>query len=200
MATEIYLQPELEEIVTDLDKKNEWEEKIMSLGLEGQLKLTNNSEKNSASPYTHMNQHMINVFEILCPTKVAVQAYDKTQIPIDVLSHIALCKQEGYFQKLEVWYDNMHPDPIVVGYVTTSWSSPIIHLIARWGDEIIPFEQLVEKAVRRFTKVYKDYASDVIAAAETAAKNAESAVRQFVSGKKALYQIHIEAGLSITNI
>lgn len=199
MAIEIYLQPELEEIVTDADKKSEWEEKIMSLGLEGQLKLTSNSEKNSASPYTLMNKHMRNVFEILCPCKAKVEEYNKTQIPLDVLSHIALSKQEGYFKKIEVWYDNVSPDPILVGYVTDSWSNSIIHLIARWGDEVIPYEQLVEKAVARFTAVYKGYCQSIVAEAQAFLNSADARVRQFMSGSKELHEIKVNTSLDITS-
>jgi hypothetical protein len=199
MATEIFLQPELEELVIDADKKSEWEEKIMSLGLEGQLNLTRNSENNSASPYTFMNKHMTNVFKILCPCKAAVEKYNKTQIPIDVLSHVALCKQEGYFQKLEIWYDNTSPDPILVGYVTDTYSSSIVHLIARWGDEIVPFEQLVDKAVRRFTLAYKNYAQCVIAEAKVALESADARVRQFISGTKELHSIKVDASLDIVS-
>jgi hypothetical protein len=148
--TEVFLQPELEELVIDGDKKAEWEEKIKSLGLEGQIKLTGNSPTNSASPYTFMNKQMKLVYETICPSKVAVESYGKSAIPIDVLSHVALCKQEKYFNKLEVWYDDKHPDPILVGYLSKSYDSDI-HIIARWGDEIVPFEQLVEKAIHRFS-------------------------------------------------
>src|SRR4051812_167808 len=125
---ELFLQPELEEIVIDADKKSEWEQKVKDLGLAGQLELTANSPKDSASPYTFMNQQMKIVFETICPTKMLVEKYNKTAIPIEVLSHIALCKQEGYFKKMEVWYDDKNPDPAVVGYVTDSYSSSTLHI------------------------------------------------------------------------
>jgi hypothetical protein len=199
MATEIYLQPELEELVTDPDKKQTWENKILELELEGQVSLTQNSQKSSASPYTHMNEHIKNVFEVLCPTKVKVEKYNKTQIPIDVLSHLALCKQEGYFTKMEIWYDNINPDPILVGYITDSYSSSIIHLVARWGDEIVPFELLVDKAVARLTKVYKQYTDTVIAEAKLAAATAETRVKGFIYGKKSIYQLRVDNDLTLTN-
>jgi len=183
MANEIYLQPELEELVVDADKKSEWENIIKELGLKGQLSLTKNSEKNSASPYTFMNEQMKLVFETLCPTKVAVEQYNKSVIPIDVLSHIALCRQEGYFKKLEIWYDNKTPDPVLVGYIDTSYT-PVIHIIARWGDEIIPYEALVEKAIARYTSTFKNAVEETKNDCVSALQNAEVLVKQLFSGNK----------------
>lgn len=198
MATEVYLQPELEELVTQPEKKQEWEEKINALGLEGQQKLTKNSPKDSASPYTFMNEQMKLVFTTLCPTKALVEKYDKSVIPIEVLSHIALCKQENYFKKLEIWYDNKSPDPVVVGHLTDSYSSPL-HLIARWGDEIIPYEQLVEKAVRRYTESFKLSVMQTKSECESALINAETFVRQLFSGQKSAWNINPKFDLQLQN-
>lgn len=189
MKSEIFLQPELEEIVVDPEKKTEWEEKIMNLGLEGQLKLTKNSPKNAASPYTFMNEQMKLVFTTLCPTRAEVEKYDKSMIPIDVLSHVALCKQEGYFKKMEIWYDNKSPDPILVGHITKEYSSPL-HIIARWGDEIVPYELLVEKAIRRYTEAFKLAVKDTMSKCEAALSDSETKVKQLFAGMKATWDIN----------
>jgi len=189
MATEIYLQPELEELVVDSEKRDEWMEKVTSLGLEGQLKLTKNSEKGSASPYTFMNEQMKLVFGTLCPSKAEVAKYDKSAIPVDVLSHVALCKQEGYFHKLEIWFDNKSPDPVLVGYVTDKYNSPL-HLIARWGDEIIPYEQLCEKAIRRYTTAFILGVRQTKQECETALADAELLIRQLFTGQKSTWNIN----------
>lgn len=189
MATEIYLQPELEELVVDSEKRDEWVEKITSLGLEGQLKLTKNSEKGSVSPYTFMNEQMKLVFSTLCPTKAETAKYDKSAIPLDVLSHIALCKQEKYFSKLEIWYDNKSPDPVLVGHLSDKYNTAI-HLIARWGDEIIPYEQLVEKAIRRYTTAFILSAQDCKQQCEAAIANGETIVKQLFAGAKSVWSIN----------
>jgi hypothetical protein len=186
--TEIFLQPELEELVIDGDKKAEWEEKIKSLGLEGQIELTGNSPRNSASPYTFMNKQMKLVYETICPAKTTVESYSKSVIPIDVLSHVALCKQEKYFSKLEVWYDDKHPDPILVGYLSSRYDSDL-HIIARWGDEIVPFEQLVEKAIRRYTEAYKISLEALKANCNLFISEAELKVKQVFSGQKGDWEI-----------
>jgi hypothetical protein len=199
MANEIFLQPELEELVIDADKKTEWETKINQLGLTGQLSLTKNSENGSASPYTFMNEQMKLVFETLCPTKVAVEKYNKSVIPIEVLSHIALCKQEGYFKKLEIWYDNKTPDPVLVGYVSDSYSSSIIHLIARWGDEIIPYELLVEKAIKRYTAAFKLSVAETKNECESLLSSAELTIKQLFAGQKRSWDMQPKFNLQLSS-
>lgn len=189
MATEIFLQPELEELVLEPEKKAEWESKITELGLEGQVELTKNSDKQAASPYTFMNQQMLLVFSTICPSKAPVSKFNKSVIPIEILSHIALCKQEGYFKKLEIWYDEKNPDPILVGYVTDSYSSSIVHLVARWGDEIIPYEQLVEKAIKRYAEAFTLAVKNTKQECEVALVNAGTFVRQLFAGQKSEWTI-----------
>lgn len=187
--TEVYLQPELEELITEPDKKQLWEEKITELGLEGQQSLTKNSEKSSASPYTFMNTQMKLVFNTLCPGKSTVEKYAKSTIPLDILSHIALCKQEGYFKKLEIWYDDKTPDPILVGYLSDSYSSDI-HIIARWGDEICPYETLLEKAIKRFTEGQKLGLESALVDCEAKLKSVVTDIKQLFSGAKSEWNIN----------
>lgn len=196
MATEIYLQPELEELVIDPNKRTEWMEKIVALGLEGQQKLTKNSDKGSATPYTFMNEQMKLVFQTLCPTRAEVNKYDKSAIPLDVLSHVALCKQEGYFSKLEIWYDNKSPDPVLVGHLTDKYNSAM-HLIARWGDEVIPYEQLLEKAVHRYTNAFILSAQECKQQCENAIANGTTIVRQLFGGAKTAWSINPSFSLNL---
>lgn len=198
MATEVYLQPELEELVINPEKKEEWEKKIKELGLGGQEKLTKNSPKDAASPYTFMNEQMKLVFQTLCPTKAEVEKYDKSVIPIDVLSHVALCKQEGYFAKLEIWYDNKSPDPVLVGHISTVYNTPL-HLIARWGDEIIPYEQLVEKAIRRYSEAFKLSVQATMSQCKSALEDVDIRIRQLFSGQQSTWQINPSFNLQLQN-
>lgn len=198
MAIEIYLQPELEELVITPEKKEEWETKIEELGLDGQKKLTKNSHKDAASPYTFMNEQMKLVFQTLCPTRAEVEKYDKSVIPIDILSHVALCKQEGYFAKLEIWYDNKSPDPILIGYLTNTYGSPL-HLIGRWGDEIIPYEQLVEKAIRRYTESFKLSVQSTMSQCKEILEDADLRVKQLFSGQKSVWDIQPRYDLTLQN-
>lgn len=159
MAVEIYLEPELQEMVQNPEVEEEWLALVEELGLEGQSKLVSKREgtevNKKASPYIHLNKKYANIFSILCPEVVDYKKYDKTTIPREVLKEIALCEKEGYFDAIKIWYDDSSPDPLVVGYIKDGSYNTIRHIIARFGDEVLPFEMLEEKAEIRLKKNIK---------------------------------------------
>lgn len=157
MAVEIYLEPELEEMVQDDEKTQEWVKKCEELGLEGQLSMLNNKEdgtKGRPSPYSFMTETMAVVYATLCPVAVHYTQYNKTTIPIEVLGHIALCEKEGYFKSIKIWYDDVEKDPVVVGYIKDGHSATR-HLIARFGAEVLPYEILKDRAIERLREKAK---------------------------------------------
>jgi len=162
MAVEIYLEPELAEMVGNLEVTEEWKQLAESLGMEGQLKLikpkSEGATDKNPSPYIHMNKKMERVFAILCPEVVDYKKYDKSTIPREVLKEIALAEKEQYFNAIKIWYDDASPDPLVVGYIKTSSYEYVKHMIARFGDELLPFEELEIKATNRLMK----YASETL--------------------------------------
>jgi hypothetical protein len=160
MAVEIYLEPELEEMVGSVEVTEEWKQLAEELGMEGQLKLITpksgeESDKNP-SPYIHMNAKAERVFAILCPEVVDYKKYDKSTIPRDVLREIAMAERLKFFDKICIWYDDASPDPLVVGYIKVGTYEHVKHMIARFGDEILPFEMLEEKAILRLKKKLTD--------------------------------------------
>ena len=160
MAVEIYLEPELEEMVGSEEVTAEWKQLAEELGMEGQLKLitpksSDENDKNP-SPYIHMNKKAENVFAILCPEVVDYKKYDKSTIPREVLKEIALAEKEKFFDKICIWYDDASPDPLVVGYIKVGTYEYVKHMIARFGDEVLPFEVLEQKAINRLKKRITD--------------------------------------------
>lgn len=160
MAVEIYLEPELEEMVGSVEVTEEWKQLAEELGMEGQLKLIapksgEESDKNP-SPYIHMNAKAERVFAILCPEVVDYKKYDKSTIPRDVLREIALAEKEKFFDKICIWYDDASPDPLVVGYIKVGTYEYVKHMIARFGDELLPFEELERKSINRLKKRMTD--------------------------------------------
>ena len=160
MAVEIYLEPELQEMVANEEVTAEWKQLAEELGMEGQLKLIapkleGGTDKNP-SPYIHMNKKAERVFAVLCPEVVNYKKYDKSTIPREVLKEIALAEKEQYFEKICIWYDDASPDPLVVGYIKDGSYSYIKHMIARFGDEVLPFEVLESKAIARMKKRMTD--------------------------------------------
>lgn len=159
MAVEIYLEPELQEMVANEEVTAEWKQLAEELGMEGQLKLIapkleGGTDKNP-SPYIHMNKKAERVFAVLCPEVVNYKKYDKSTIPREVLREIALAEKEQYFEKICIWYDDASPDPLVVGYIRDGHSY-IKHMIARFGDDVLPFEVLESKAIARMKKRITD--------------------------------------------
>ena len=160
MAVEIYLEPELEEMVGSVEVTEEWKQLAEELGMEGQLKLIapksgEESDKNP-SPYIHMNAKAERVFAILCPEVVDYKKYDKSTIPRQVLREIALAEKEQFFDKICIWYDDASPDPLVVGYIKMGNYEYVKHMIARFGDELLPFEELERKSIIRLKKRMTD--------------------------------------------
>ena len=167
MAVEIYLEPELEEMVGSVEVTEEWKQLAEELGMEGQLRLvtpkSEGEENKNPSPYIHMNAKAERVFAILCPEVVDYKKYDKSTIPRDVLREIALAEKEKFFDKICIWYDDASPDPLVVGYIKMGGYDYVKHMIARFGDEILPFEELERKSINRLKKRMTDKLKSALA-------------------------------------
>jgi len=110
---EIYFNQELADVCFEVDALEEWKQTCEELGMESQLLLTKG--KDSPIPYPYINQIMFNVYDTICPTHVDYKKYNKTPVPLKILKQIAFSVKEHHFQRIEIWYNDKHPDPIVVG-------------------------------------------------------------------------------------
>ena len=171
MAVEIYLEPELEEMVGSVEVTEEWRQLAEELGMEGQLKLIapklEGEENKNPSPYIHMNAKAERVFAILCPEVVDYKKYDKSTIPRQVLREIAIAEKEQFFDKICIWYDDASPDPLVVGYIKMGNYDYVKHMIARFGDELLPFEELERKSIIRLKKRMTDRLKSAISSIDS---------------------------------
>lgn len=156
-VVETYIIEETQELIYDNEKLDKWNSLVEELGLEGQTKVVK-TEK-SPIPFLWMNEVTVKVFEELCPRKVMVETYDKTPIPVEALSLVALSKKEEYFGKIEVWYNDKSPDPAIVGYRytkgTSQWELEYYaekYLLARWSDVKASIAELTERAKQIFVK------------------------------------------------
>ena len=136
---ETYVESELQDLITDAEKTEEWCKKIEELGLDGQKSLIEG--KKSPIPFPVMNSSMQHVYESLCPSKQEVKEYNRTTIPSRVLEMIGLCVKENYFEKLAIWFNEVSADPILVGKHDKKE-----YLVARWGDELRSFPELLQMA------------------------------------------------------
>jgi hypothetical protein len=112
-VVETFIIEETAELIYDNEKLDRWNELIEKLELKGQSSIV--SKDKSPIPFMHLKTSMVNVFRTLCPRQVAVEKYDVTPIPVEILGMIALSKKEDYFNKIEIWYDDKSPDPACIG-------------------------------------------------------------------------------------
>jgi hypothetical protein len=211
---EIYFDQELSDIVFDSEKLEEWKKTCKELGLENQLKLSKGDD--SPIPYPFMNTSMRRIASTLCPTNVEVGKYDKTPIPLEVIQQLALCKKEGYFQDIEVWYDDKSPDPFLIGLRCKFYSyqdgtrerkefdtkeeaqkwtgennsvypTNVTHyLIARWGDVKKDFKRLKVEAKERFLEEYSSTMKNDIEVLQMKLKQIKDNANLYLSGSMSL--------------
>lgn len=153
---ELYIIEETQELIYDNEKLDQWNNLISELGLTGQAQVV--KPEKSPIPFLWMNKALVKVFEELCPRKTKIEEYSKTPIPVEALSLASLSKKEGYFDKIEVWYNDESPDPAIIGYKYTQGSGEWErnwyaekYLLARWSDVKATLEQLTERAKKLFT-------------------------------------------------
>lgn len=175
-VVETYIIEETQELIYDNEKLDQWNKLVGELGLTGQTKIV--KPEKSPIPFLWMNAALIATFTELCPRKVLVAAYDKTPIPVEALSLVALSVKEGYFEKIEVWYNDKNPDPAIVGIIKganydpkySTWEGGFeYYLLARWSDVKASLEELTERAKKLFIlrrkneleRVIKRYNSDL---------------------------------------
>lgn len=119
MATvvETYLVEETVDLIYDGEKLEKWNDLVAELGLKGQNSIR--KPEKSPIPFQPMNEQLKATFETLCPTKVNVNEYNASSIPVEILDLIALSRKEGYFCHIEIWYDEKQKDPLCVGRAGT---------------------------------------------------------------------------------
>ncbi len=119
---------------------------IESLGLTGQQELITRPDGDAVrNPYRLMTEEELCVYSLLMPKHVEISKYSDGPIPLRVLQVAAHARDLG-LPVLRVWCPATGPkdDPILVArehdYTSKIW------LLARWGDALLPMEELAKKA------------------------------------------------------
>jgi hypothetical protein len=112
---ETFIVEETQELIYDNEKFDQWNDLVNALGLKGQTKIC--APEKSPIPFLPMKRNIENAIATLCPVKVGISDYDKSPIPVEILSLVSLSLKEGHFQKVEIWYDDKMPDPACIGLV-----------------------------------------------------------------------------------
>jgi hypothetical protein len=152
MAFVNFREPELLNLMENQANSDEWVLLAENLGMNGQLKnlkIDINGVGNP-NPYMPINRKWLKIFRTLCGAKIDYKEYTKSIIPLDALKEIELCVKNNYFEKIEIWWDDIAPDPLIVGVLNfESRFEKNFFLIGRFGDEVLPLEELEIKAINR---------------------------------------------------
>ena len=175
MITQIFIEPEQEK---PEESSREWEQLCIGLGLQKQLKKVGKIEK-VPIPYMKLDHRMSRVFRMLCPQRESYTAYEAGTLPLDVVQEIQRCKENEWFPMIEIWYDDKSPDPFLIGYDGKKGEANKF-LIARWGDELQPFEQLVIKAINCYKTAYTRALTLLIMDCEARKQDIDSEIRTFI--------------------
>jgi len=122
---------------------------IIQLGLIGQTKLT---KDDSICPYRRMTISEQKIYETIFTSKTKVEEYESGPIPLRVLQIIADAKKYPQIGILHIWHeaDAAIKDPILVGHDQYKY-----WILARWGDALAPFEELIIRAGKIIERNYR---------------------------------------------
>jgi hypothetical protein len=185
MATEIFIEPELMELEQP-EVAQEWFNICSELGLDKQLAHADKSEDKKAPPYMYVDPKTSRIIKTLCPVQVDYHNYKTSTIPLDILKEIQKAEKNGWYSKICICYDDKSPDPFVVGFTKSEsdWNADI-HLIARWGAELLPFEVLEQKAVARMKQNAIDALKELQFRVKTALEDVDAFTNSMLTGKEA---------------
>lgn len=123
------------------------------MGLEGQLSMLTRGaapEERRRHPYREMRKDEIIVYRQLLPKTTDLKSYKMGPIPVRVLQ-VAAHAQE-FFDVLHVWHPEAEvKDPLLVGGIGKySWRPDQQFILARWGEVLLPWDELVKRAAQSF--------------------------------------------------
>lgn len=154
---------------------------IKDLNLAGQEALVTRDDggEERRIPYPLMSAHERAVYRARFPVHEKVAEYRHGMIPIRVLQVIAHARP--LFAKIEVWHTKApDPDPLLVGYGVAAEE---VHLLARWGDALAPFTQLIEEARASLRERFIRGAKKAINRSELFLSNVDDEVDRKLAGE-----------------
>lgn len=158
----------------------EWLEKVKTLGLEGQVSLMGDGEK-SPIPFQFVDGEWSRIIRTLCRLSEDITAYGKTPIPMEALGLVWTAQNEGYFDRIMVYYDAQDPDPFIIGQKGDKYSSDE-YLIARFGEDKATKDELRERAIEKWIDREKANLQKIQSNVKQVLDDLESSARSFMVG------------------
>lgn len=127
---------------------------VESLGLAGQQRLLavapagDTDTTVTRNPWREITNEERAVYRAVMPQTTRLEDYAVGPIPLEVLRIVPSARE--LFDRLEVWHPAVQSDdPVLVGIMKdvppNEWRTRTF-LLARWGDVLVPFDALREKA------------------------------------------------------
>ena len=142
---------------------------IKLLGLKGQEGLISDNGCDLLA-YPGVTDEQSWIIRTLCPKREKVIDYTRTLIPLRVLEIIDYCNRRSYFKEggMHIFdkEDQRVKDPFLIGF-KKPYREPV--LLARWGEELEPWNVLKDQAIKILSAVKKSWVKN-----ETARINAHA--------------------------
>jgi hypothetical protein len=140
MEVETFEATELDEFGCAEDR-DEAERLVYELGLEGQDRFLGKDDSSSGNPYRKMSSEEFTVYSALMTQRTELHRFSDGPIPLRILQVAHHAKD--FFGSIFVWHcpNADIKDPVLVGVNGNQFNGEFF-LLARWGDVLIPFDQL----------------------------------------------------------
>lgn len=183
---------ELEEQGSGADAVVEAEamEIAQKLGLEGQLSLTKPKEDGGVRfQYPEMTAQELAVYKAVFPARTDIKRYDGGVIPVRVLQVAAHALE--FCDSVEVWHKKYpDPDPVLVGRIGPDYSPKKTFRLARWGEALKDFSELMKEAEEIIRAQTKEKLEDAIAEAKERLGRLDSLVAKKLRGEHVHESFH----------
>lgn len=155
METKIYREEENEQLIVNEELLKEYNELAEELGYKP---MSTEETKKDKCPnvYICLNTAMDKQLAALCPNTTKAEDYKRSTIPVEVLRVLKYAKDQEMFDGYYIIYDDVKADPMLIGWKLSdndkinnyTWNK-VKYLIARWGDEALELNELLEKGYER---------------------------------------------------
>ena len=168
-------------------------ELIEQLGLDGQKELLSVREVGDGdsvvvrNPYQVMTEEEQRVLQLCFPIETPLRDYSASAIPLRVLQVAAHAQQCPNIKRIVVWHPkDAMTDPVLVGFESESrFKAGRVYKLARWGEALLPFEELRAMAQRNLEASLRNSISKGIAELEAFERRLSEAVTAHLSGGNA---------------
>jgi hypothetical protein len=203
MEVKIYREAENEELILNEEQLAEYNQLATKLGLQTQEKQDTNKTPNI---YVSLNTAMQKQLQAICPMIVDADKYKKSTIPLEVLKVYDFAKENEMFDGYQVWYNDVDPDPLLIGWTwqseedkekNYSWRRNRF-LIARWGDCAMELPELLQLGFDNLKQQLTDKAKSAILTSKMILEEPEIYVRKLLKEDDSDMRIDLNTSASNT--